>query len=244
MTKKKWHNFFAKTHKWIGLILGIQLVIWTVGGIAMSWIPIDMVRGQHKVVEVDPVALPDAGEYLSFDVLAKKAAMPVIEMRHAMLFNQPVVKLHLVDDSWELRDARSGDLMSPISADLAQKIAEADFSLDAAVASVHEVDQVSVDYRGPLPVWQVRFADTENTSLYVSPVQARVVARRSTVWRFYDFFWMLHIMDYDNRTDFNNWLIITTSFFAALFAISGMALLFYRFYRRDFNFILGKKKRS
>jgi exosortase/archaeosortase len=95
-----------------------------------------------------------------------------------------------------------------------------------------------------LPVWRVNFADEEETSLYVSMTEARVVARRSEKWRLFDFFWMLHIMDYEERHDFNNPLLITFSVSALLFAFSGIFLLFFRFYRRDFNFILGKKKRG
>ena len=88
---------------------------------------------------------------------------------------------------------------------------------------------------------QLNSADDVKSSFYVSPEQARVITVRSDVWRQFDFFWMLHIMDYNGRTDTNNWLVIVTSFFAALFAISGFGLLFFRFYRRDFNFILGRK---
>jgi len=244
MSKDKLHRFFAKAHKWIGLVLGIQLVIWTVGGIVMSWIPIETVRGEHKIVEAEPVALTSSADYITLEALLAKAGQPVLDVRHSMLLEKPVIKLQLAGGSWQLRDAYSGDLLSPIPAAFARKIAEADFSLDVPVSGVQEITEHSVDYRGPLPVWQVTFADRENSAIYVSPVQARVVARRSTVWRFYDFFWMLHIMDYEDRTDFNNWLIIATSFFAALFAISGFSLLFFRFYRRDFNFILGKKKRA
>jgi len=241
MSKEKLHRFFAKTHKWIGLVLGIQLVFWTLGGIVMSWIPIETVRGEHKIVGAEPVPLIGYSNLMATGELVKLAEQPVVEVRHMMLLDEPVARLRLLDDSWQLRDARSGALLSPISAAFAQKIAEADFSLNVPVASVAEISEASVDYRGTLPVWQIRFDDSENSAIYVSPVQARVVARRSTVWRFYDFFWMLHIMDYDDRKDFNNWLLIATSFFAAMFAMSGFSLLFFRFYRRDFNFILGKK---
>ncbi len=243
MTKKSWHKYFAKTHKWIGLVLGIQLLFWTVGGIVMSWIPIDTVRGQHKVEESEPIPLALSENYLPLGDLAKAAGQPVLEVQYSVLFDKPVAKLLLADETWQLHDALTGARLSPISSEFAQKIAEADFSLDAPVMSVRKITEKSIDYRGTLPVWQIKFSDAENSAIYVSPVQARVVARRSSVWRLYDFFWMLHIMDYSERSNFNNWLIIITSFFAAMFAISGIGLLFFRFYRRDFNFILGHKKR-
>jgi len=241
MSKAKMHRFFAKSHKWIGLILGIQVVIWTLGGIVMSWIPIETVRGEHKIAESEPAPLSATVDFMPVRELVTMAGQQVLEVRHSMLFGRPVAKIRLSDGTLSIRDAMTGALLTPISADTAQKIAAADFSLDAAIVSVREVSEPSVDYHGKMPVWQVKFDDAENSAIYVSPTEARIVARRSTVWRFYDFFWMLHIMDYDERTDFNNWLLIATSFFAALFAMSGFSLLFFRFYRRDFNFILGKK---
>tara|TARA_R110002096_G_scaffold153565_2_gene317384 strand:- start:210 stop:956 length:747 start_codon:yes stop_codon:yes gene_type:complete len=244
MTKQKWHKFFAQSHKWVGLILGLQLLAWTVGGLVMTWLPIDEVRGQHKVAEQEAMTLSPDSNYLGINEIVRLSGGDVSEIGHTHILGQPVAKIRKKEGGIEIRDAITGALLSPISGDLAQLIAEADFSLDAPVVSVNELREHNIDYRGPLPVWQVKFADEEETALYVSPTQGRIVARRSEVWRFFDFFWMLHIMDYDERSDINNPLVIATSLFAALFAISGMALLFFRFYRRDFNFLLGKKRRA
>jgi len=244
MTKQQWHTVFTKTHKWVGLVLGIQLLFWTLGGIVMTWIPIETVRGTHKVSEAAPAPIRAADDFLAVADIVSLSPKPVVEARYSLLLGQPVVNLRHGDDTLSMRSATSGTLLSPIPAALAERVAVADFNLDVPVLSVLEINTPSVDYRGQLPVWQVRFDDAENTALYVSQSDGRVVARRSTIWRIFDFFWMLHIMDYSERTDINNWLIIATSFFAALFTISGFGLLFFRFYRRDFNFLLGRKTNS
>jgi len=41
--------------------------------------------------------------------------------------------------------------------------------------------------------------------------------------------WMLHIMDYENRQDAHNPLLITAQISGLLFAISGLWLLIYSF---------------
>lgn len=143
----------------------------------------------------------------------------------------------------EIRSALTGELITPISLELAQKIAETDYAPDFPVSEVIKMTENNIDYRGSLPVWRINFADGEATSIYVSPTQARIVARRSSNWRLFDFFWMLHIMDYEERHDFNNPLLIIFSISALAFAISGVFLLFFRFYRRDFSFILDRKVR-
>lgn len=244
MTKQKWHKLMAQTHKWIGLILGLQLLAWTIGGLVMTWLPIDEVRGMHKVQEQPAPHLSPDLEYLDVKTLHGLVGKAISSLQYTELLDLPVAKITLTGGGTEIRDAQTGTLLTPISEELAQQIAEADFNLTAAVESVISLNETTTDYRGPLPVWQVNFSDEEKTSLYVSPTRARIVARRSETWRFFDFFWMLHIMDYDERSDINNPLVIATSLFAVLFALSGFALIFFRFYRRDFNFILGKRKRQ
>ena len=51
------------------------------------------------------------------------------------------------------------------------------------------------------------------------------MARRNDWWRLFDVVWMLHIMDYDTRDDFNHPLLIVSAATALLFALSGVVLL-------------------
>ena len=69
------------------------------------------------------------------------------------------------------------------------------------------------------------FDDSDATTLYIDPATADVRARRSSTWRFYDFFWKLHVMDYDDGADFNHPLLITAAGAAIFVAMSGLVLL-------------------
>ena len=238
---QKFHRFIGKAHKWIGLILGLQILAWTAGGMVMTWLPIEKVRGEHKIAKHEPVPVAAQSAFLTVEALSTLAGQGVQKLSIEMLLDEPVAKLTLADDSHMIRHAVTGALISPISAELAQAIAEADFAPEVAVASVRSLESNNIDYRGALPVWQVEFADDEGSRIYVSPTEARVVARRSPTWRLFDFFWMLHIMDYSDRDDFNHPLVIAFASSAFLFTLSGLCLIFFRFYRRDFNFLLGKR---
>ena len=66
------------------------------------------------------------------------------------------------------------------------------------------------------------------------PVRARVVRVRSDIWRRHDFFWMLHIMDYDTRDDFNSLLLIFAASLALFMSLSGVLLCFLCFSKKDF----------
>ena len=73
-----------------------------------------------------------------------------------------------------------------------------------------------------------------NSSYYVSGTTGEVLERRNDTWRWWDFFWMLHNMDYSERTSFNHPLIITVGFAMAWLAVTGFWLLFRTMWRHDF----------
>ena len=127
-----------------------------------------------------------------------------------------------------LFSAETGARISPISEEQAREIAKSDFSGDDEIIAVERMTNPPNEYRGATPVWRVSFDDGLNTRLYISPDTGEISARRNQVWRLYDFFWMLHIMDYGEREDFNNPLIRAASATGLLFALSGTFLIITR----------------
>ncbi|HYU15827.1 MAG TPA: PepSY domain-containing protein, partial [Candidatus Acidoferrum sp.] len=88
------------------------------------------------------------------------------------------------------------------------------------------------EYRDkPLPAWQVRLRDRPGTVVYVDAITGDVTARRNDIWRWYDFLWSLHIMDYRGRDDFNHPLLIGAALLAVLTVLSGLTLWFIRLVR-------------
>lgn len=219
-------------HKWIGIIVGVQIVLWVAGGLVMSAFPIELVRGETAAAPPDttPIAAADVGVSLP-DVLS--AIGPVESLRTTRVAGRLYLEAARAGQPPVLVDAADGSLLDGVPAGMAQQIAEADFTGTGAVQSVTLQEARSSEYRGALPVWRVEFDDARDTRLFVSPHTGRVVARRNDVWRLYDFFWMLHIMDYEERTDFNHPLLITASVVALVVSLTGFWLLFYRVRRSD-----------
>jgi hypothetical protein len=50
---------------------------------------------------------------------------------------------------------------------------------------------------------------------------------RSDIWRLYDFFWMLHIMDYETLDDFNHPLLIAIAAFSLFITVSGIIFIYF-----------------
>ena len=74
--------------------------------------------------------------------------------------------------------------------------------------------------------------NSSRPTFYADPATGEIVSRRHALWRVFDFAWMLHIMDYDARTDVNNPLLRITTLSAAAMALSGAWLLYWSFPRK------------
>src|SRR3546814_3208782 len=136
--------------------------------------------------------------------------------------------------SLRLLDARTGD---PVAIDerLATEIARSAYHHEAPVRQVTFLQEPNLearDFSGSM--WRVDFANEDNSSSYVSAETGQPLVDRSDTWRVWDFVWMLHNMDYVNRTSFNHPLIIFAGFSALWLSFTGFYLLFKSFRRRGF----------
>lgn len=75
------------------------------------------------------------------------------------------------------------------------------------------------------PFWRVDFDDDDGTTVYLSDQTGEVLVHRNDTWRLFDIFWMLHIMDYTGRSDFNNPLVVMAGIGGLWMALSGIWLL-------------------
>ncbi|MGK5512375.1 hypothetical protein ACSNN5_30410, partial [Brevibacillus formosus] len=88
---------------------------------------------------------------------------------------------------------------------------------------------------------QVDFADDNASTYYVSATTGAVLERRNDTRRWWDFFWMLHNMDYVDRMSFNHPLIITAGVAMAWLAVTGFWLLFRTMWRHDFAWVRARE---
>lgn len=222
----------VRIHKWIALLVGVQVLLWIAGGLVMSAIPIEIVRGEHKIAAAPPTAV-DPHDLIPLETAARSAgAAQISGAALDQVLGKPVWRIETDAGTYTV-DARSGEALSPVTEALAREIAIADYSGTGQIARIEMLAAPPAEYGGPGPVWQVVFSDAGETTLYIDPASAAVRARRSSTWRFYDFFWRLHVMDYDDGADFNHPLLVTAAGAGLFVALSGLVLLVFRL-RRTF----------
>ena len=121
-------------------------------------------------------------------------------------------------------DAQTGEKISPITEAQARQVAEADFAPEAEILAVRMVGEKRGEYKNAVPAYQVRFDNWKRTNIYVHANTGLVMARRNSIWRGFDFMWMLHILDFNERENFNNWLLRILSVLGLVTIVSGYVL--------------------
>ena len=81
------------------------------------------------------------------------------------------------------------------------------------------------EYRNKLlPAYVISFKDNRNIKAYVSSLDGKFQTVRHRNWRWFDFLWMAHTMDYESRDNFNNTLIRVFSLLGLITVLSGFTL--------------------
>ncbi|NER14531.1 hypothetical protein GWK08_13840 [Leptobacterium flavescens] len=231
MNKVKRNRFIRKSHRYLGVVLGIQFLLWTAGGLYFSWTNIEDIRGDNLKKE-DPLLAANislvspteaSSEFLkASDSIASIQLKKILERHFYQMIYYSGKEKHI-----KLIDAQTGELRPPLSGEEAIEVARTKLNKEADVIETKYLEATGKhhEYREkPLPAYAVTFSEPVNTTVYVSSELGTVQSFRSTKWRVFDFLWMLHTMDYQERDNFNNYLLRAFSIFGIFTILSGFAL--------------------
>lgn len=212
----------GKVHKWLALLMAIQILFWFVSGLFFAIAPIDQVRSEHVRAAAPPPPISVQLASSGLQRIVDAAPGERIEIR--TMLARPVALIAPHEGRPRLYDLTTGELISPLPARLALQIAEADYIGELRAARVRLITEESTEYRAALPAWRVDFDDEANRALYVAQDTGVVTARRSTLWRVFDFLWSLHIMDFQNHEDFNTPLLIGATALSLVMIFAGIIM--------------------
>jgi hypothetical protein len=187
-------RWVIRIHKWLELIVGLQVILWIAGGFGMALMPIDQVRGRHlrSPASTYPIVLDE--------LLSPADAADIGEVQWVTGFelvrwhNGPVYVFDTPTGDAAV-SATTGERLTPLNEALATEIALAGYAGKGNIASVTYFETPTWAYRRAHPAWQIQFEDDDKTRFYVAANTGQIDAVRTDMWRLFDFFWMLHIMD-------------------------------------------------
>ncbi|MES2137668.1 MAG: PepSY domain-containing protein [Pseudomonadota bacterium] len=206
-------------HVWLGWIVALPILFWTVSGVIMVIRPIEVVRGADLLRDAPPVQLSSPA------IPPRVVGRPLTSMALAGTAAGPRWVIKFTDGGTRLADPATGRLLPPLSANDAVREVSARYTGTAKVKSVTATDPANppLDLRRPIATWKVTMSDS--TNFYVDSGSGEIVARRTGWWRFYDFMFGLHIMDLKTREDTSNPLVIGFGIAALVMSMLALVLL-------------------
>ncbi len=218
------------SHKWISLAVGLQALLWMLGGLYMVAVPIGVVHGDGLA---RTARTPLQAANLRIEPGTLLARYPgATGFRLKRLGEREVYEV-AAGKTPVLLDASTGARLGPLSRDAVGALAARAYMGTGSIEAIDWLETAPQEAGSrPAPLWAVRFSDLAGTTLYYSPHTGELLARRHALWRWFDLFWMLHIMDYTAREDVNNPLLRGASIAGMGAALSGVWLLVYWLRRR------------
>lgn len=218
-------------HKWIGLIVAVQIAFWVIGGLVMVALPIERVRGEHRLAETPAVALDMAATVPLADAVRAAGIAPA-QAELTATPRGPVWVLTPAQGAPVRLSATSGQALPAYDAAEAIRLAQGQYRGPGQAVSADLLAEAPVETGREGPLWLVDFNDPEGTRFYLDAMTGAVVSRRSDMWTVFDIMWRLHILDFGPAGDnLNSWWLILLAAVSVVVVITGLILLWLRISR-------------
>ena len=216
---------FFHWHRWAGYLIALQVLAWVLGGLLFAWLPF-----QGWVKSADVLAKPQqplpAEWPRALEGLAARG--PLLSVQSVATAAGPALKLRDAQGERWL-SAAGGELPLPDAASIG-RYARTLYRGDGALVSVQRLAEsprklgIVRELGERNEAWLASFGDRLGTRLYFDPRSGELLAARNDVWAVYDFFFRLHVMDYEGGEDFNNTLLRVASVAAMALVLTGLTL--------------------
>ena len=224
--------WLRKSHKWLALFAGIQVLIWSISGLYMTVIDIEIIHGDH-LVEMTPTQAISPTKLVPIEQSLFDEHSDIQSVTLVQYFDQLVYEIRL-KGSQLIVDATTGKLKIPLSKEIISQQADLIYAGAASRVDIELLLVSPAEIGGrKQPVWKVSYDGWLDSTLYFHPQSGKLVKKRTDLWRIFDFFWILHIMEFAGSSGFEGFLFRFFSITSLLMALFGSGLLYYRLKRGE-----------
>ena len=158
-----------KLHKWLGLLVGLQLVIWSISGFYMVVIDIDIIHGDHLVQPAETIGEKDLALFSEQLTRLVQDNPQATAISLSMLNGRATAEI-TAPDATLLHDIGDGKIASQIDEVTSGKLAKAYYAGSGAIETLSLISANPPHEIGSraLPLWRVDFDDAWGTTLYIS----------------------------------------------------------------------------
>ena len=188
MINKKAAKKIRKTHRYLGLFIGIQFLAWTISGLYFSWTNLDQIHGDQFRRK------PSKKDLFNNLIVLDSIPLQIEELNLVSIDEQPYFWIN----EEVLYHAQSGMIKKQITEGEALRIAQRNLIEGLRVDHVEFLTTTDShhEYRGQsLPVYAIHYDHEDFLVAYVDAKSGVFKKVRHQSWRWFDFLWMGHTMD-------------------------------------------------
>lgn len=208
-----------KIHRYLGVFIGLQFIMWTVSGLYFSWTDIDQIHGDNfKNMNYKPKSFNN--------LISPSSIQDTVEITSIDLREINGLPFYWINKT-KLYSATTGKLKEGITEKEALALANIHMNKELIVKNIELITATNKhhEYRERLlPAYVISYDHNEEVKAYVSVNDGRFQTVRHRDWRWFDFLWMTHTMDYEGRDNFNTTLLRVFSILGILSVLSGFVL--------------------
>lgn len=216
-------KFLQWLHRWTGLLILIQLLLWTISGLYFALVDHHGMKG-HQYHQHPPHFSLSADQLEQLDSSWWGDLQEITQVRTRLVVGVPQVEIHH-RDGVAYFDGRTGEPWRTHQ-NRAIDIANSTYSGPGEAIRVASITRTRELHGWEGQGYRIDYNDDLNTRIYVDSVSGQVIDHRNTPWVVADWMFRLHFIDYTGGRNFNNLVIIVLSVVTLWFALSGLILLF------------------
>ena len=220
-----------RIHRWLGWLIGLQVLVWVTGGVVFSLVPFNPWVKGGNTVKPPAIVLPVGWAERVAPALQAAAQLGEVAAVAAVATPQgPALRLSYRAGPKPVIVPADGTAWTPPNEAVLRRFGAGLYQGQAAVTALERVAHVPrrlgivAETGGRGDLWRLRFDDALATRIYLDGRTGEFVTSRNEAWVWYDFFWRLHIMDYEAGEDFNGTLLRVASVAAWMLVIAGAVL--------------------
>ena len=221
-------------HKWLSIVIGLQVIIWVTSGVIISLLDQQQVGGR-STLKARPAmqALGPVATLAPLNSLDIDPTETVTAVRLERVVTSVIYRITSTAGT-KTFNAETGEVFA-LTELQAKALARVSYAGTGSLIKSEFLADGSAEVPKAGAVWRLEFNDGIATRVYISSLDGSVVAHRNHYWKVVDFLLMLHFMDYPRAHHFNNPQIIIVAFLALWLTMSGLLLVKTNFRRRDFS---------
>jgi hypothetical protein len=218
LVKVKTSKKIRTAHRYLGLFLGIQFLFWTISGLYFSWTDLDEIHGDQfkkKSIKKEFKNLINPTEINFSDGIKSLELREIADTPYYWINEKKLINAYngVVKDSITKQEA-----IIISNNNILDEYKISDIEIIFEVGNHHEYREK------PLPAYVISYDGSDKLKSYISIKDGQFQTVRHRSWRWFDFLWMTHTMDYETRDDFNNKLIKAFSVMGLITVMSGFLL--------------------